>query len=64
MINVKDLIENRSGITISLDGEHWEPIVPIPTWWRGRLFDAIEVFRGKAGAVRNTSRSDLEDMSK
>jgi len=58
MIILKDLLSDQNNM-MSVDGEHWEPIVPISPWWRCRLYDAIAVLKGEAGAVRNTRRTDI-----
>ncbi len=58
-MTVKDLMSDHNNLT-SVDGEHWEPIVFIPYWWRIRVSDAIAVLKGEAAAIRNTRRSDLK----
>jgi hypothetical protein len=63
MITVKEFLEPNPNILQSPDGRHWEPIVPISPWWRSRLADAVAVFRGEAGAIRNTRKSDLKDTT-
>ena len=59
MMTVKDLMSDSKN-QMSVDGEHWEPIVFIPYWWRNRVSDAIAVLKGEAGAIRNTRRADLK----
>ena len=58
MMTVKDLLE--SACQSSPDGEHWEPALPSYLWWRIRLRDAWAVFTGKAFAVRQTTKADIE----
>lgn len=58
MITLKDLLSDQNTM-MSFDGKHWEPIVFIPHRWRDRLYDAIAVLKGEAGAVRNTMPIDL-----
>ena len=60
MITVKELMNNPT--QSSPDGKHWEPALPEPSWvwWRIRLSDAWAVWQGKAIAVRQTIKADLE----
>ena len=61
MMTVKDLIEN--GCQSSPDGKHWEPALPCsPVWWRIRLRDAWAVWKGKAIAIRQTTKADIEPV--
>ena len=59
MMNVKDLMQCQC--SSSPDGRHWEPCLPEPStlWWRIRLRDAWAVWRGKAIAIRQTTKADL-----
>ena len=58
MMTVKDLLE--SDCQSSPDGEHWEPALPSYLWWRIRLRDAWAVWTGKAIAIRQTTKADIE----
>ena len=59
MMTVKDLMENEC--QSSPDGKHWEPALPCsPVWWRIRLHDAWAVWEGKAIAIRQTTKVDIE----
>ena len=64
MMTVKDLMENQC--SSSPDGNHWEPALPEPhaIWWRIRLRDAWAVWQGKAVAIRQTTKSDIEGNQK
>lgn len=57
MMTLKDLMTSGNSNSSSPDGIHWEPAIPIlPTSnWR----DAWEVFKGRALAVRQTTKADL-----
>lgn len=54
-MTLRDLMTN--GASSSPDGRHWEPAIPLlPDWnWR----DAWAVLRGRALAVRQTTKADL-----
>ncbi len=56
MLTIKDVM--TSGASSSPDGKHWEPALP---YMRGMLHwrDAWAVFRGRAVAVRQTTKDDL-----
>jgi len=60
MMTMKDLMENPC--QSSPDGNHWEPALPEShRLWRIRLRDAWAVWKGKATAVRQTTKQDLEN---
>lgn len=57
MMTLKQLLESSE--SASPDGKHWEPAIPLAgpgLRWR----DAIAVLRGRAIAVRQTTKRDLE----
>ena len=58
MMTMKDLMENQ--VSCSPDGKHWEPALPQYIWWRIRLRDAFAVLQGKAMAIRQTTKEDIE----
>lgn len=58
MMTMKDLM--TSEVSCSPDGEHWEPALPQCIWWRIRLRDAWAVWQGKATAIRQTTKADIE----
>ena len=60
MMTVKDIM--TSGCQSSPDGLHWEPALPLHVWWSVRLRDAWAVLRGKAVAVRQTTKADLKEQ--
>lgn len=64
MMTVKDLMENTC--SSSPDGKHWEPALPEPhgLWWKVRLRDAWAVWQGKAIAIRQTTKLDIESKLK
>jgi hypothetical protein len=58
MMTVKDFLASQC--QSSPDGNHWEPALPEQSlWWRIRLRDAWAVWRGRATAIRQTTKSDL-----
>jgi hypothetical protein len=59
MMTVKDLMQNQC--TSSPDGKHWEPALPEPhpLCWSIRFHDAWAVWKGKAIAIRQTTKADL-----
>jgi len=64
MMTVKDLMLNPD--KSSPDGEHWEPAIPsshmlVERYWRFRLRDAWAVWKGKAIAVRQTTKADIKE---
>ena len=59
MMTMKDLMTNP--VSCSPDGKHWEPALPQPLWWRIRLRDAWAVWMGKAVAIRQTTKADIEN---
>lgn len=59
VITVKDFME--SGNQCSPDNFHWEPALPESNYWWWRLLDAWSVWQGKAIAIRQTTKKDLED---
>jgi len=58
MLTVKQLMQSE--VKSSPDGKHWEPCLHQPIWWRIRLRDALAVWHGKAVAVRQTTKEDVE----
>lgn len=58
MMTVRDLMTNT--VQSSPDGKHWEPALPSYLWWRIRLRDAWAVWKGKATAIRQTTKADIE----
>ena len=59
MMTMKDVM--TSGVQSSPDGRHWEPSLPIPMFgWRYLWRDAWEVLNGRALAVRQTRKSDIQ----
>jgi hypothetical protein len=58
MMTLKDLMTNEC--RSSPDGNYWEPCLPQYIWWRTRLRDALAVWQGKAIAVRQTTKADIE----
>ena len=63
MMTVKDFIEHgyKDGFFSSPDGIHWEPALPEPSpWIKERTKDAISVLFGRATAIRQTTKLDLE----
>ena len=63
MMIVKDFIEHgyKDGYMCSPDGIHWEPALPEPSpWIKERTKDAISVLFGRATAIRQTTKLDLE----
>lgn len=61
MITIKELLE--SNICLTPDGKHWEAALPEPSSSiRRRWVDALAVFHGKATAVRQTTKEDLENL--
>ena len=58
MMTVRDLLTNTA--QSSPDGAHWEPALPSYLWWRIRLRDAWAVLTGKAIAIRQTTKADIE----
>lgn len=59
MLTMKDLVTN--GVQSSPDGKHWEPALPIPSYFlKDRLRDAWAVFMRRATAVRQTRREDVD----
>ena len=60
MMTIKDLMENP--VSSSPDGKYWEPALPYPTpYWRVRLSDAWAVWKGRATAIRQTQKADIEE---
>lgn len=57
MMTLKDLM--TSGAQTSPDGKHWEPAIPILA--TGNWRDAWAVYKGRALAVRQTTKADLRD---
>lgn len=59
MMTVKQLLQ--STVQSSPDGKHWEPAIPLPYFgWRCLWRDAWEVLNGRAVAIRQTRKSDLD----
>ncbi len=60
MMTMKDVL--TSGNSSSPDGEHWEPSLP---YMLGRLYwrDAWEVLHGRAVAVRQTTKADINGIN-
>lgn len=58
MMTMKQLL--TSTVSSSPDGKHWEPSLPMP--WTPAFRDAWEVLRGRAVAVRQTTKADLEQL--
>lgn len=57
MMTVKEFMQ--TACKSSPDGKHWEPALPDYLWWRIRLRDAWAVWRGRAVAIRQTTKADL-----
>ena len=59
-MNIKTLMQ--SSVTTSPDGNHWEPALSESSFrWRNRLSDVWAVWTGKAVAIRQTTKEDLEN---
>ena len=58
MMTVRDLMTNTA--QFSPDGDYWEPALPPYLLWRIRLRDAWAVLTGKAIAIRQTTKADID----
>jgi hypothetical protein len=58
MMTVRDFL--LRSCSSSPDGEHWEPALPEPNYFWWRLHDAWFVLTGKAHAIRQTTKADVE----
>lgn len=57
-IAMRDLLLSGRSAQSSPDGKHWEPSIPVQLDWNWT--DAWEVLRGRAIAVRQTTKADLK----